>query len=115
MLPYKRSERVAHQIQREVSEIVMNRIKAPSLGFITITDVEVSDDLKHAKIFFSVLKNEDRKPTAEALTHATPFVRGELARRMKLRSVPEIRFVYDESIGYGNHIERLIKKIHEDE
>lgn len=115
MLPYKRSERVAHQIKREVSDIVMNRIKAPGLGFITITDVEVSDDLKHAKIFFSVLKDEDRKPTEEALKHSASFVRGELGRRMKLRMVPEIRFIYDESVGYGNHIERLIKKIHEDE
>ena len=111
MLPYKRSDRVAHNLQKEISDIVMNRVKDPRVGFMTITGVEVSRDLKNAKVLVSVLKEEEREDTMTALEAAAPFVRRELKSRLRMKYIPQLMFIYDSSPEYADKIGRLLKKI----
>jgi len=106
---YPRSRRIAEQVQRELSDIVRLELKDPRVGMITITDVEVTDDQSHAKVFFTVLGDEARIAGATAgLKHAAGFLRSELARRMKLRSVPQLQFKHDESVERGMRLSQLI-------
>ena len=106
---YPRSRRIAEQVQRELSDIVRLELKDPRVGMITITDVEVTDDQSHAKVFFTVLGDEARIAGAVAgLKHAAGFLRSELARRMKLRSVPQLQFKHDESVERGMRLSQLI-------
>ena len=106
---YPRSRRIAEQVQRELSDIVRLELKDPRVGMITITDVEVTDDQSHAKVFFTVLGDEARIASAAAgLKHASGFLRSELARRMKLRSVPQLQFKHDESVERGMRLSQLI-------
>jgi ribosome-binding factor A len=113
MLPYKRSQRVSHLLKEEVSDIIMNRVKDPRLGFLTVTDVEVTDDLKMARIYISILKDEDRETTLDILNSAKPFIRSELGRRVRMKFIPSIEFRLDSSIQYGARIDRLLKDIGE--
>ena len=115
MLPYKRSQRVSHVIREEVSDIILNRLKDPRIGFLTVTDVEVSQDLKLARIYVSTLKDEDREGAIEALTSSKGFIRQELGRRVRMKSTPELEFRFDESSRYGDKMERLFKQIKEEE
>lgn len=115
MLPYKRSQRVGHLIKKEVSDIILNRLQDTRLGFITITEVKVSDDLKLARIHFSVLKEEDREMTGQILDSSKSYIRSELGRRVKLRFTPELEFFYDEGPSHGDHISRLLQEISEEE
>jgi ribosome-binding factor A len=106
---YPRSRRIAEQVQRELSDIVRLELKDPRVGMITITDVEVSDDQSHAKVFFTVLGDESRVADAAAgLRHAAGFLRSELAHRMKLRAVPQLQFKHDESVERGMRLSQLI-------
>jgi ribosome-binding factor A len=106
---YPRSRRIAEQVQRELSDIIRLELKDPRVGMITITDVEVTQDQAHAKVFFTVLGDEARIAGAtEGLLHAAGFLRSELARRMKLRVVPQLRFKYDESVERGMRLSQLI-------
>lgn len=114
MLPYKRSQRVSHLLREEISDIIMNRLKDPRLGFITVTDVDVTDDLKLARVYVSTLKDEDREPALEALNSARSFVRQELKRRLRMKSIPSVEFRFDESSRYGQKIERLLKDLKEE-
>jgi ribosome-binding factor A len=114
MTQYKRAERVGDLIKKEVSQIIQHELKDPGIGFVTITGVEVSDDLKHARIFFSVLGDQKAKEeSSTALKRACGFVQHEIGRRLKLRYTPEICFLFDPSVEYGARIETLIKKIHD--
>jgi len=108
-----RPERVAQRIQREVADIVGNRVRDPQVSqWVSITDVEVTPDLSVARIFISILpEGEERQRTLEALERATPFVRRELASRLSLREMPEIRFLLDNSIERGARVEELLKRI----
>ena len=113
-MQYKRAERVSDQIKREVSQIIQCQVKDPHIGFITITDVEMTDDLRVAKIFYSVLGNEqNKKDTRLALQRAKNFIQMEIGKRVKIKHTPIVSFRYDKSIEYGAHIEELIKKIHQ--
>jgi ribosome-binding factor A len=106
---YPRSRRIAGQIQRELSDIIRLELKDPRVGMITITDVEVTQDNAHAKIFFTRLGDAARVEEAElALRHAAGFLRSELAHRLKLRTVPQLRFEYDVSVERGARLSRLI-------
>ncbi len=106
---YPRSRRIAEQVQRELSDIVRLELKDPRVGMITITDVEVTDDQSHARVFFTVLGDEARISGAvEGLKHAAGFLRSELARRMKLRAVPQLQFKHDESVERGMRLSQLI-------
>ncbi|MBX9811531.1 MAG: 30S ribosome-binding factor RbfA [Burkholderiales bacterium] len=106
---FPRSRRIAEQIQRELSDVIRIELKDPRVGMITITDVEVSQDYAHAKVFFTQLGDDAKVgETSGALQHAAGFLRSQLAHRMKLRTVPELHFKYDVSVERGVRLSRLI-------
>ena len=115
-MQYKRKDRVGDLLKREIAEIIQSELKDPGLGFVTVTGAKLSADLKQARIFYSVLGDEDSKQkTASALKRASGFIQNEIGRRLKLKYTPEIFFQFDESIEYGAHIQELIEKIRRDE
>lgn len=106
---YSRGRRIADQIQRELSDIIRLEIKDPRVGMVTITDVEVTQDNAHAKVFFTTLGEPVQQEAAgRALNHAAGFLRSALAQRLKLRTVPQLRFDYDASVERGMRLSRLI-------
>ncbi|MBI1423077.1 MAG: 30S ribosome-binding factor RbfA [Gammaproteobacteria bacterium] len=108
---YERTRRVAEQIQRELAVLIQQELKDPRLGMLTISAVQVSKDMSIAKVFITVFNEEqDRKKTLEALQHAAGFLQHELGRSLSLRSIPKLRFVYDESIVRGAELSALIDK-----
>lgn len=111
MHPYKRSARVGDLIREEIADIIQNRIKHKTFGFVTITGAKVSDDLRHATIYLSVLKDEDADKTIRKLKESSSFIKGELGRRLKMKYVPEIHFRIDESIAYGMKIDKLLDEV----
>jgi len=108
-----RPERVAETIKREMAGILATRMRDPRLGgMISVTDVEVTPDLSLARIFVSVLAPEPERDRAiEALTHSAGFVRHELAPRLGLREMPELRFLLDTSIQQGARVEELLRRL----
>jgi ribosome-binding factor A len=107
--------RVAEQIRQEIIPIVEYELNDSRIGFVTVTDVEVTPDLKLAKIFVSVMPgeegNEKEKETSlQALNHAAGYIRRELGARLRLRYTPQLSFLYDHSIERGNRIEELLKE-----
>jgi len=114
MLPYKRSERVSHLLREEIADIIMNRLKDPRLGFLSIIEVELSDDLKIAHIYVSVLREEERDSTIEILNSARGFIRKELGRRLKMKFIPTIDFRLDTSIEKASRIHSLLRKLKEE-
>ena len=109
-----RQERVAEAIRKEVSVILHDELKDPRLGFVTITRVELTQDLRSARIFFSVLgQEEDYKKTKEALESASGFIRRLIAQRIKLRFAPELAFYEDRSSEYSVRIEEVLNQIKE--
>ena len=107
---FPRTRRVGEQMQRELAVLIRDRIKDPRLGMVTVSDVEVSRDLAHARVYFTVLGDEEaRRQSQEVLDRAAGFLRGELGRIMKLRTIPELRFIYDESIERGEKLDALIE------
>ena len=108
----KRSTRVGDLLQQEISRIIIQELKDPRLGFVTVTGVSLSDDLRNAKVFVSVLGSpEEIKQTFDGLKSATGFMRNCIGKRVKLRYVPELSFWLDESGSYGAHIEELLRDI----
>lgn len=106
-----RQLRVAEQIKKETSDI-LRQLKDPRVGFVSVVSVEVSGDLRHAKIYVSVLGGEaERQATMAALERARGYVRTELARRIRLRFAPEIQFLMDESIEHGARIAQLLRHL----
>ena len=83
-------------------------MRDPRVGMVTITGVDVSPDLSHAKVFFTILEKQNLEPTLAGLKRSAGFLRSQLARRIKLYTTPELRFVYDESVERGDHLSRLI-------
>ena len=104
-------DRIASNIVKEISYILSQEIKDSNIKFVTVTDCKLAHDLGHAKIYVTVLDENKKTETMLALKHATGFIRKELANRVEIRHVPELEFVYDESIEYGMKIENLIEKI----
>jgi len=111
MLPYRRSQRVSDLLREEVADIIMKKVKDPRLGFVTVTGVDITDDLKMAKVYISILKEEDRETTLDILNSARSFIRSEVAKRVRMKSIPSIEFRIDESIEYGSRIEELLREI----
>ena len=106
---YPRTLRIAEQIQRELADLIQLEVKDPRVGMVTLTDVEVSVDYSHAKVFFTTLGGADQiAEAATGLNHAAGFLRHELSHRIKLRSIPHLHFVYDESVERGVRLSRLI-------
>ena len=111
-----RAERVGEQMKQEIMDIVYNKVKDPRVGFLTITDVELTNDLSHAKVYLTVLgSNKEIDNTFKALEKAKGFIKSELGSRMRLRIIPDLTFEYDKSIEYGNKIERMIQDLHKED
>lgn len=108
----KRVNRVAEQMKKELGEIILQKVKDPRIGFVTVTDVEVTGDLQNATIYISVLGNDSEKEASlKGLDKAKGFIRTEIGKRIRLRVTPEIEFAFDESIAYGNRIETLLTQV----
>ncbi|MBM7694662.1 ribosome-binding factor A [Peribacillus deserti] len=111
-----RANRVGEQMKKELSEVIGRKIKDPRIGFVTVTDVEVTGDLQQAKVFISVLGDEEqRQNTLKGLAKAKGFIRSEIGQRIRLRKTPEIFFEFDESVDYGNRIENLLTQINKED
>lgn len=109
---FTRGDRVAAQLQRELADLLRNELKDPRVGWVTVHAVEVSRDLAVAKVFIGFLEEGDVARTSlAALKHSAPFLRRELGRRMQMRSVPELRFLRDESAERGERINALLHEI----
>ena len=111
MHPYKRSARVSDLIREEVADIIQNKVKHKTLGFVTVTGAKVSDDLRNATIYVSVLNTEDSNRTVSKLNALGPFIKGELGKRMRIKFIPSLRFKVDEAIAYGMKIDKLFDDI----
>jgi len=106
---FSRSSRVAEQIRRELAELIALELKDPRVGLITLTDVEITPDYAHAKIFFTTLAEPAALPEIQAgLRRAGGFLRRELGRRIRIHTLPELHFVYDASVERGDRLSRLI-------
>ncbi len=111
-----RAEKLREFLKEEVSQIIQQELKDPRIGFVSITDVEVSPDLRYARIFVSVLGNDEAKAkTMEGLHSAQRYIRGELGKRMRLRYTPEVSFRLDDSIERGTRIVTLLREVTEGE
>ncbi|GFO59450.1 ribosome-binding factor A [Geomonas silvestris] len=108
----KRSDKVSEAIHKVISELLIKGIKDPRIGFVTITGVKVTTDLRQATVYFTVIGSEQEKKNTEAgLNSARGFIRKELGQALKLRVTPDVLFKYDTSVEYGQHIESLLKEI----
>ena len=107
-------ERLNNELQEVISEILHKEVKDPDLKFVTITGCDTTNDLSFCKVYFTVL-NKDKKETLKSLKSASSFIRGEVSKRIEIRHTPELKFIYDESIEYGEKIEKIIEKINEEE
>ena len=108
---FSRTLRVAEQIQRDLAELLRLEVKDPRIGMVTLTDVEVTSDYAHAKVFFTTLGDAEQVAAAtEGLNRAAGFLRHELGHRIKLRSIPQLHFIYDESVERGVRLSQLIDK-----
>jgi len=108
-----RPERVADQIRGELGQLLAREVHDPGIGFVTITRVQVTPDLQHARVFFTALGDERaRRNSDRALHRAIPFLRRQIGSRLRLRRVPELEFIYDESIAGQDRIEQLLQDLH---
>jgi len=105
-------ERIASSITRELSKIFYEEVHNDVLKSVTIIDTKVTNDLSMAKIYYTFMGDYDKVTIQEELKNASSFLRCELAKRIDVRNTPELRFVYDESTEYGEHIEDIIEEIH---
>ncbi len=110
---FARSDRIADQMQRELADIIRTELKDPRVGWVTLTAVEVTRDYSHAKVFYTVMNSTDLDTTQRALEHAGGFLRSEVSRRIKLFTVPQLHFIYDQSIERGMHMTQLINRVAE--
>lgn len=108
-------ERLNSAFVREISYILMTEIKDEDIKFVTITDCDITSDLSFAKVYFTVLDESRKIDTLKALDKASSFIRGKLSSRVDIRHTPELKFLYDESIEYGNRIEKKIEELHKKE
>jgi ribosome-binding factor A len=104
-------ERLNSIFVKEISYILQNEVKDENIKFVTVTDCEITNDLSFAKVYVTVFEQEKKGVTMKALDGAKSFIRGELSKRIDIRHTPELRFIFDESIEYGNKIEKIIKDI----
>jgi len=110
--PSSRQQKVGDLLRAEISEILRMKMRDPRLGFLTVTDVTVTRDLRHASVFVSVLGEKREGPeTLAVLNKAAGFVRSELGHRVELKHIPELRFKIDRSAEYGVRISSMLRKI----
>lgn len=106
-------ERLESNFVREISYILMQEVKDENIKFVTITGCDITNDLSFAKVYFTVFDESKKDITLKALNHAKSFIRGELSKRVDIRHTPELIFKFDDSIEYGNRIEKIIDEINE--
>ena len=106
-----RPQKIADLMQRELSGLLQREVRDPRVGMVTITSVDVSPDLSHAKVFFTILDKAKKDDTTKGLQRAASFLRSQMARRMSMYTTPELRFVYDESVERGDRLSRLIDSV----
>jgi len=111
MLPGSRASRVADEVRKEITDVLSKKARDPRIGFITITEVKVTDDLHHARIYVSLQEDQDAKKTFAALKKASGFFRGALARNLPLRRVPDIAFFPDRAVKRQSRILDLLDEI----
>ncbi|MBR2520043.1 MAG: 30S ribosome-binding factor RbfA [Selenomonadaceae bacterium] len=110
-----RIEKLQELIKQETGKMLLNDIKDPRIGFVTVTDVEMTGDLREAKIFVSVMGGAEQiKNSLEGLKSALGFIRREIGKRIRLRFTPEISFALDTSLDYGDHIQKLLLQVEGD-
>jgi ribosome-binding factor A len=115
MIPFSRADRVGALIQEVLSDLLKKNIRDPRLAMTTITRVKMSPDLKLARIYFSIYGGSSKSEAAGVgFESARGFIKRSLARRLGLRYMPDLKFFYDDSLDYSFHIEKLLKKIAED-
>lgn len=107
-------ERLNSVFEKEISYILQNEVKDPIIKFVTVTGCEITNDLSCCKVYVTVFDNDKKGEVLKALDGAKSFIRGEISKRVEIRHTPELRFVFDDSIEYGEKIEKLIKEIHEE-
>ncbi len=108
-------ERLEHILAEEIAKVISEEIKDEDINLVTVTAVDISSDLSYAKVYFTNLIDKDREKVTKALNKASNFIRNKLFDRVEIRKMPELTFIYDESIAYGNKIEKIINKLNEEE
>jgi len=109
-----RPDRVAEELRMELSDLLAREVHDPGIGFVTLTHVQVTRDLQHARVYYTTLAQASaRRQTERALERAAPFLRRQIGRRLRLRRVPELRFTFDESVEAQSRVEQLLREIHE--
>jgi len=115
MTHFKRADRVSGLIQKDLSDLLATKIKDPRLDLVTITRVNITGDLRSAKVYFSVVEGHERAPGAMAgFESAKGYLKRRLGHRLKLRHIPELKFVYDESFDRADAIDRIFKTIRDE-
>jgi ribosome-binding factor A len=112
-----RPDRVGDQIRGELGQLLTREVHDPGIGFVTITRVQVTPDLQQARVYYTALgpageEEKTRRKSARALARATPFLRRQLGARLRLKRVPELTFIFDESIAGQDRIEQLLNDLH---
>ncbi len=102
-------ERLNHAMQEVISTILMKEIKDEDIRFVTITGCDISSDLSYCKVYFTVLDQEKKQQTIQALEKASGFIRGEVSKEIDMRHTPELKFIYDDSIAYGQHMDKIME------
>ena len=109
-----RAEKIQELIKQEVSKIILNDLKNPHIGFVTVTQVEVTNDLRHAKIWLSLYGGpEEQDRTLQALNKSLGYIRSEIGKRIRLKFVPELALMTDNSLEYSSHIQKILLQIKE--
>jgi ribosome-binding factor A len=106
---FKRAERVAGTLRRELARLIQTEVKDPEVGFVGLSDVEVTRDLAHAKVFVTVFEPDKAAGSLKALNKAAGYLRRRLGQEMRIRSVPELHFQHDASVETGQHMDSLIE------
>ena len=107
---FQRSDRVAEQVRRDLADLIRTELKDPRVGMVSLTAVELTPDYAHAKVFFATLNDEHLDEVMQGLKRASGFLRRELGRRIHIHTLPELHFVYDNSIQHGASMSALIEK-----
>jgi len=108
---FSRRDRIAEQIRRELAELIRTEVRDPRIGMVSLTEVQVSPDYAHAKVFFSTLAGSDQLADVQSgLQHASGFLRSELGKRISIHMTPELHFVFDESLERGAQLSQLIRE-----
>ena len=108
-------ERLGHIFTEAISKVINEEVKDDDIKFVTITAVDISSDLSYAKVYYTNLIDKNREKVGNALNRASSFIRGKLFDMVEIRKMPELTFIYDESIEYGNKIEKIIDEINKEE